>query len=184
MPNVRKARDLSLIDAIDRFDRESFEGVVWRVVREGRDPLQGHPSAGRWDPGAYDLDALYTATEADGALAEVSFHLSRQPVFPSRMRLVLHKIAVRSDRALRLASANDLTGLGVDPATYQDVLYSRTQEIGDVADFLGFDGIISPNARWKCLNLTLFTRRIRPENLSVLASTSVDIREWARRTRT
>jgi RES domain-containing protein len=179
MPDGRKARDLELLDALDGLERTPFEGTVWRVVREGRDPIQGHASAGRWDPGIFD--ALYTALEPDGALAEIHFHLSRQPVFPSMIRYHLHEIAVRTRKTLRLADMRALVGLGVDETRYAEVLYVRTQEIGDAAHFLGFDGILAPNARWPCLNLTLFTDRFAPADLGVVGSRLADVAAWGER---
>ena len=73
MTDPRRARDIDLLDALDVFERVPFEGTVWRAVREGRDPIQGHPSGGRWDPGTFDV--VYTALEPDGALAEINFQL-------------------------------------------------------------------------------------------------------------
>lgn len=124
---------------------------------------------------------LYTALEQDGALAEIHFHLSRQPVFPSTLRYRLHEIAVRTRKALRLADLHALARLGVEEARYQEILYARTQEIGDATFFLGFDGIIAPNARWPCLNLILFTDRIGPDDLKVLGLKPVDVGAWSRR---
>ena len=179
MADGRKARDLELLDALDALERTAFEGTVWRAVREGRDPIQGHPSAGRWDPGTFDV--LYTALEPDGALAEIHFHLSRQPVFPSRLRYRLHEIAVRTRRTLRLADIQALAGLGVEEARYPEILYARTQEIGDAAHFLGFDGILAPNARWPCLNLTLFADLFDPDDLGPVSSEPVDVAVWGER---
>src|SRR5690242_17091094 len=98
MSVARKARDLTLLDALDACRREPLEGPVWRIVREGRDPVQGYPAGARWDPGTFDV--LYTSLERNGALAEIHFHLSRQPVFPSKIRSVLHRIAVTTRRTL------------------------------------------------------------------------------------
>jgi RES domain-containing protein len=179
MPSGRKARDLALLDALDALERVPFEGTVWRAVREGRDPVQGHASAGRWDPGIFDV--LYTALEPDGALAEIHFHLSRQPVFPSKIRYGLHEIAVRTRKTLRIADMRALARLGVEEARYAEVLYGRTQEIGDAAHFLGFDGVLAPNARWPCLNLTLFTDRFAPDDLSSISSKPVDVASWRER---
>jgi RES domain-containing protein len=171
-----RARDLDLLDALDVLDRPPFEGTVWRVVREGRDPIQGHPWGGRWDPGAFDV--LYTALEPNGALAEIHFHLSRQPVFPSTLRYRLHAVALTTRKTLRFADMRALERLGVEAARYRAILYARTQEIGDAAFFLGFDGIIAPSARWPCLNLTLFTDRLEPEHLGIVTSDPVDLRDW------
>jgi hypothetical protein len=175
----RKARDIELLDALDALDRVQFEGRVWRAAREGRDPLQGHPSAGRWDPGTFDV--LYTSMEAEGAVAEIHFHLSRQPVFPSMIRYGLHEIAVRTTKTLYFADLSALAPLGVEGARYREILYGRTQAIGDAADFLGFDGLIAPSARWPCRNLVIFTDRLGPPGLEVLSSFALDWPTWRRR---
>ncbi|HEX9836591.1 MAG TPA: RES family NAD+ phosphorylase [Alphaproteobacteria bacterium] len=172
----RRPRDLALLDALDAKPRETFDGVVWRALREGRDPLQGHPSAGRWDPGTFDV--IYASLDRDGAHAELHFHLTRQPVFPSRMRFLLHRIRVRTRQSLRLPDMNSLDELGVEAAHYRDLLYSRTQEIGDAAAFLGFDSLIVPSARWQCLNIVLFTDRFAPADLTVETEEPVDWDAW------
>ena len=178
MAQGHKARDIALLDALDALDPVSFSGRVWRAVRAGRDPLQGHPSAGRWEPGTFDV--LYTAMAPDGAVAELSFHLARQPVFPSKIAYGLHEIAVRTAKTLRFADLVALTALGVEEDRYRDVLYERTQEIGDAAHFLGFDGVIAPSARWPCLNLVVFTDRIGPGDLAIISSTEIDFARWRR----
>ena len=177
----RRARDIELLDALDALPRVRFEGTAWRAVREGRDPLQGHPSGGRWDPGTFDV--LYTSMEADGAAAEIHFHLSRQPVFPSKLAYRLHEIAVRTTKTLHFAGLSTLAPLGVDGARYGEILYGRTQAIGDAADFLGFDGLIAPNARWPCQNLVIFTDRLAPADLEVLSSVHIDWTAWRKASR-
>jgi hypothetical protein len=82
MPDLRRARDLGLLDSIDGFVREPFAQNLWRVAREGRDAISGAPSVSRWCDGTFDV--LYTSMERDGALAEVHALLSMQPVFPSK----------------------------------------------------------------------------------------------------
>jgi RES domain-containing protein len=179
MPEARKPRDPALLDALDAFDRIGWAGETWRVVRNGRDPLQGSASGGRWDPTLFDV--LYTALKPDGAVAEVHFHLSRQPVFPSRIKYGLHRIKVRTAKTLRLPDLNAMVALGVDPARYREILYKPTQAIGDAAYFLGFDSIIASNARWSCNNLILFIDQIAPADLEVIESSEVDWTGWRKK---
>jgi len=179
MPGARTPRDPNLLDAIDAFDRGHFAGETWRVVRGGRDPLQGSASGGRWDPTSFDV--LYTSLEAAGAVMEVHFHLSRQPVFPSKIRYGLHRIRVRTSRTLRLKDIDAMIPLGVEPARYREILYGPTQAIADAAYFLGFDSIIAPNARWACNNLIVFSDQIVPENLEVIESSKVDWAAWRKK---
>ncbi|HEY5412211.1 MAG TPA: RES family NAD+ phosphorylase [Caulobacteraceae bacterium] len=172
----RRARDLQLLDAIDALPRTQFEGTAWRIAREGRDALQGYPAGARWDPGTFDV--LYTSLQREGSLAEIHFHLSRQPVFPSKLVCVLHTLTVRTRRVLKLADLTEAEALGVDKTRYGELAYERTQAIGDAAYFLGFDGLMVPSARWGCQNLILFTDQLFPEDLAIEESTTVDWAAW------
>jgi len=177
----RRARDPDLLDALEAHGGVSFEGDVWRIVRDERDPLQGYPAGARWDPGTFDV--IYTSLAREGALEEIHFHLTRQPVFPSKIRSVLHRLTVRTRRTLRLADIAAVEALGVSRETYSSLSYARSQEIGDAAAFLGFDGILAPSARWQCQNLVVFTDRFEATDLALAESEPVDWDEW-RRTRT
>ncbi len=179
MTGVRKPRDPELLDALDVFNRVRHTGETWRVVRHGRDPLQGSASGGRWDPTLFDV--LYTSLTPEGAVAEVHFHLSHHPVFPSKIRHHLHRMRVATARTLKLRNLDAMVPLGVDPARYREILYEPTQAIGDAAYFLGFDSIIAPNARWSCNNLILFSDQIAPANLEVIESSEVDWAEWRKK---
>lgn len=175
----RRARDLELLDLLDTHQGVSFEGEVWRIVCEEREPLLGYPAGDRWDPGSFDV--LYTSLEREGSLEQIHFQLSRQPVFPRKIRSVLYKISVRTQRTLRIANLAELKALGVSPETYGSLSYGRSQEIGDAASFLGFDGILAPSARWPCQNLILLTERFTPADLSVVSSEPADWNDWRKR---
>lgn len=178
MAAAREARDVELLDALEALPHEPFGGDVWRIVREGRDPLLSYPSGVRWDPlGGFDV--LYTALDPDGAHAEIFFHLNRAPVFPSRTVYYLYTIRIQTRRTLRLADMSALAGLKVDTARYSALEYSQTQAIGDAAHFLGFDGLIVPSARWQGLNLILFMDRLDPDDeLAVSPCEPVDWQAW------
>jgi len=177
MTGVRRVHDDRLLDALDELEGSAFDGTIWRVVREGRSVLDGSRGSGRWNPS--DLNVLYSARKADGAIAEIYFHLSRgQPVFPSRMKHRLFELKVITDRTLMLANMADLVALGVDEAQYSHILYARTQEIAAAAAFMGFDGIISPSARYDCDNLMLFLDGFNLENIKTVAETPIDWAEW------
>jgi len=176
MSGSPRARDLALLDALDKLPRVRVHDTVWRVVRSGRDPLLCHPSAGRWDRGRFDV--LYTAFDPDGAVAEMYFHLSRQPVFPSGIGFTLNEIEVTTRNTLKFADLRELEPLGVERDEYPGLLYERTQEIGDAAAFLGFDGIIAPSARWDCLNLVVFCDGLSSGDLIVKKSSHIDRDTW------
>ena len=125
---------------------------------------------------------LYTSFERDGALAEIFALLSAQPVFPSKIQFVAHRIAIRATRVLRLADFAALAKLGVDTSRYGERIYHRTQEIADAAYFLGFDGVIAPSARWECSVLAAFTQRIPPGDvrLELSEANPIDWAHWRR----
>ena len=182
-PDPRRARDLGLLDAIDAFKKEPFEQHVWRVAREERNPTLGAPSNSWWCDGTFDV--LYTSLARDGAVAEIHELLTLQPVFPSKLRFFVHRIAVHARRTLRLADLSTLGSLGVDVSRYRERDYSATQPIADAAYFLGFDGLLAPSARWQCLNAILFTDRVPPGDLEIVESEPdpVDWAAWRKRTR-
>ena len=183
MPDLRRARDLGLLDSIDGFVREPFAQNLWRVAREGRDAISGAPSVSRWCDGTFDV--LYTSMERDGALAEVHALLSMQPVFPSKVPFHVHRLKVRSLQTLRFPTHEALRNLGVDVNRYRERDYTRTQPIADAAYFLGFDSLIAPSARWDCLNVVLFTDRIPPAAIEIVESEAkpIDWSAWRKRAR-
>lgn len=171
----RPARDLQLLDAIEAFRREPLSAEAWRVVPEGRDPALGRASLSRWCNGTFDV--LYTSFERHGAIAEIHALLSLQPVFPSKPNWFAHELRVSATQTLRLADLPTLARLGVDTDRYADRDYRRTQPIADAAYFLGFDGLIAPSARYRCLNLLLFTERLAPQQIEPVSRDERPI-EW------
>lgn len=175
----RRALDDRLLDLVGAIEGKPFDGSMWRVVRTGRDVLDGSRGSGRWNTS--EMSVLYGAADRDGAIAEINFHLSRgQSVFPSRMRHDLFELAVIAHQTLVLADMEQLKRLGVDDGRYRELLYSRTQEIGAAAAFLGFDGLIVPSARWNCQNIVLFLDAIHIEEVRTVSVQPVDWKAWRR----
>jgi hypothetical protein len=154
----RPVHDRRILDALEAVDPEPFNSAVWRVTRKGRDALRGSTAPGRWTPTG-GFEALYTSLERDGALAEIGYRLSLEPVWPSRLEYELHLIEVEIERALRFTNLKSLEPLGVEIARYHTFEYQTTQAIASAAYFLEFDGIIVPSARFDCPNLVIFTER-------------------------
>lgn len=173
MAVVHRARDSSLLDALERIEPVELKGTIWRVVREGHDVLAPSAAGGRWDDGTFDV--LYTSKAADGAAAEVHYHLSRgQPVFPSKIRHRLYQLTLAMKKVLLLPDLSTIAKLGVDVTRYGSLSYNerqleypRTQEVAETAHFLGFDAVVAPNARWECLNVVLFLDRIGPDECEI-----------------
>ncbi len=169
----RKVRDSAILDFLESIPKQPFEGTVWRIVRADRDPLRSSSPKGRWDDGSFDV--LYTSLEADGAKAEMYFHIMRgQPVFPSQMQFHLFELELKLSRAIKLPDKDSLAAIGVDVSNYGGLGYSRkdeeyttSQKIGEAAYFLDSDALIVPNARSNCMNAVLFVGRIPPAHISV-----------------
>jgi hypothetical protein len=172
--------DRELLDALEAMDPEPFSGTAWRTTWATRDPLTGSTAGGRWHP-ENSFEALYTSTEADGALAEVYFHLARAPVFSS-VHVRLHRLRVETRRSLRL-DLEMLGGFGVEVTRYSGMDYTRTREIGAAAHFLEFDSLLVPSPRWPCLNLVLFLDRLDPDGLAVEEVREVNWPAWRERHR-
>lgn len=173
----RRGLDDRLLDLVGGIEGQAFDGPMWRVVRQGRDVLDGSRGSGRWNTS--DMSVLYGAADPDGAVAEIHFHLHRgESVFPSRMRHDLYELSVRARETLVLADMDQLRRLGVEDARYRELLYTRTQEIAAAAAFLGFDGLIAPSARWDCQNIILFLDAIDLEEVRTISAHRVDWKAW------
>ncbi len=162
----RPRRDNRLIDALERIEPVSFTGPVWRLVRDGRDPLQCSASGGRWDDGSFDV--LYTSMARSGAMEELRFHLMRgQPVMPSKVSYRMFELELALERALQFLDLEQLASVGLKTENFGRLSYEqkndeypRTQEIGEVAHFLEFDGLIVPSARSEARNVVVFCDKV------------------------
>jgi hypothetical protein len=177
MPRSGRIHDRAILDALEGLDPEPFSATVWRVTRKGREPIRGAAAHGRWAASG-EFEVLYTSLERDGALAEIGYRLSLEPVWPSRIEHEIHAIRVEAERVLRFADLASLEHFGIEVAQYRSFEYAATQALGAAAHFLEFDGLIVPNARFDCLNLVLFTERA-PE-LSLIDTRPVDWDAWRR----
>jgi RES domain-containing protein len=180
----RAPRSRALLDAIEAKTPVGLKAQLWRVVTDGRDPLQPGRAGGRWDDGSFD--ALYTSTERDGAIAEAWFHAARgQPIPPSKPQKRIHRIEARFARVLDLSENGSLASLGVDMSQYGRLSYVErggeyptTQQIGEAAFFYEFEAIVAPNARWPTSNVVILTENARMGDLSVEIGELIDLAAW------
>lgn len=171
------------MDAIESIEPVHFEESVWRIVKEGRNPIQGSRSGGRWDDGTFDV--LYTSMADKGALEEMRFHLMRgQPVMPSKIKYKLFEIDLSLKKSLKLLDLDALQGLGLDISHYGRLSYQqkadeypRSQDIGEIAHFLDYDGLVVPSARHDCLNVIAFCDQLSPEAMEIKEDHGIVI--WA-----
>lgn len=177
MPRSGRIHDRAILDALEALDPELFGGTVWRVTRKGREPTRGSAAHGRWSASG-EFEVLYTSLERDGALAEIGYRLSLEPVWPSRIEHELHTIRVEAERLIRFPNLSGLEPFGVDVARYRTFEYEATQALAAAAHFLEFDGLIVPNARFACANLVLFTER--NPGLTLIETQPVNWEQWRR----
>lgn len=170
-------RDRALIDALERLETTSFEGTVWRITRDGRDPMLFYGGGNRWDDGTFDV--LYTSFSRDGALAEMRFHLSRgQPLIPSKIKYRLHELRIRIADVLDLTDPALLSEIGIDMGTFgrmpyldREGEYEACQRVAEAVHFLGSEdagdpsAIRVPSARSPDENLVLFSDYVEPDDV-------------------
>ena len=171
-----RQHDHELLDALEQMPVQAFGGEVWRVTARGRDALRPSTASGRWSPPG-EFEVLYTSLAQAGALAEIGYRLSLEPVWPSRIAHEVHRITARTGRTLRFPDVSSLSTLGVEAARYASFDYVATQAIAAGAFFLDFDGLIVPSARSTELNLVIFTEKLGTA-LTVEASSPVDWVAW------
>ena len=171
-----RQHDRELLDALEQMPAQPFDGEAWRVTATGRDALRPSTANGRWSPPG-EFEALYTSLAQAGALAEIGYRLSLEPVWPSRIAHEIHRITARTSRTLRFPDVSSLSPLGVDAARYASFDYAATQAIAAAAFFLDFDGLIVPSARSTELNLVIFTEKLGTA-LAVEASAPIDWAAW------
>lgn len=170
--------DYQLLDRLGSLPQVSYEGIAFRAIRAGLDPLAPSSRGGRWAP-IDSFQVLYTSLERDGAIAELTFVWSQLTPLPRKPAL-LYEIGITAQRTLKLIES-DLVSLGVDMSTYGKIDYELTQNIGAAVNHLECDGLFAPSARWNCENLVLFTRNHSlTDNLHASAPEEIDWQSWAR----
>lgn len=165
-----RPRDRALLDALESVGVSPFTGLVWRSVREGRDPLTCGRPGGRWDDGTFDV--LYTSESRRGAIAERRFHLLQgQPIPPSRVRYELFELRVSLAAVFHFPDVDAFARVGMPLPRYGELSYvdrereyPQSQDIGEACAFLGADGLRVPSAR-----------DTSESNLVVFCRTEVDI---------
>ncbi len=177
MAQTGRVHDRATLDALDALTPIRFDNTVWRITRVGFDATRFSAANGRWSPGG-TVEVLYTSLEREGALAEIGYRLSLEPVWPSRMQHEIHKLTARSERTLKFASIESLAPLGVDISRYESFDYTATQALAAAAHFLEFDGLLVPSARHSSTNLVLFAERGLSTAVAVKSTEPVDWIAW------
>jgi hypothetical protein len=172
--------DPDLLEAIQALPCQRFSDHVYRATGVDRNPTAFSLSGGRWAPTNQfeaEFAILYTCLDRNGALAELGSYLSLLTPVP-RKPLKVHTLAVEARRTLKLA-VDAFGKLGIEQSAYNSRDYEQTQRIGAAINFLEYDGLIAPSARWPCQNLMLFEANYSLESpLEIVASEQIEHKEW------
>jgi hypothetical protein len=155
MANHDRVHDREMLDILETLDQVPFFGDCWRVARSGRDPLRGSSANGRWGASG-EFEVLYTACDREGALAEIGYRLSLEPIWPSKINHEVHQVEVALERVLDLTDFDLLSELGIHEDSYETHQYDAEQAVSAAARFLEAQAILVPNARYPGNNLVVY----------------------------
>jgi len=145
--------DPEILDKLSALKPVSIQASVYRAVFQGRDPTVGSLAGGRWSPPQL-FEALYTSLSAEGAIAEVLFHLERQPIFPTKP-VELHTLSIATASTIDLSTDEACNALGLDKRALTSMDYTLCQDVGHAVEFLGFDSLQVRSARHKSDNMVI-----------------------------
>ncbi len=155
MPINDRVHDREMLDILEQLDPQPFYADAWRVVRSRRDPLRGSTANGRWGASG-EFEVLYTACDRDGALAEVGYRMSLEPIWPSNIHHEVHRVKVALDRVMDLTDFTLLAKFGIHEDSFEAHRYDVEQAVSAAARFLEFQAILVPNARYSGNNLVVY----------------------------
>ena len=169
-------RDPELLEQLERCRGRRFQGFAHRVVWADKYPVQGSSSSrGRWSSPDCQFEILNTSLVAEGAEAEFEAFWSLFEQRPDRPALNW-KLKVRLKQVVEL-DFELLEQLGVARTDYHNRYYSRTQEISDGLNYLGYDGLIVPSARCECNNLVVFVQNLDSD--CVIEENTSTVFQWS-----
>lgn len=77
---VHEGHDPALLDTLESFETQSYDGQAWRVTFQGQSPLRPNIRGARWNP--KDVSALYASTSVECVRAEFQHLVDLQPTRP------------------------------------------------------------------------------------------------------
>lgn len=172
--------DRAILKVLEKLPSSTFSGEVFRATSVNADPLAFSTNGGRWAIPSSEVGnfaVLYTSMTREGALSEVASYLGDLTPVP-KVELCVHKLDVYVDEPVRIA-VDKFGVLGIEKTRYGERNYTHTQKIAAAANFLGFDGLIAPSARYDCQNLIIFKDNHQLEaKLEALSSERVPHKDW------
>lgn len=147
--------DPVLLDALERFDTESWQGRVYRHVLGSAQPELANERGARWNPPG--TSALYASLTEATAKAEGDHVIAMQPV-PPRATRTIYELDVSIARLLDLTDASRLAAIGITEEDFESIPWEPCQRVGGAVTWLGHDGLLIPSVRdTDGSNLVIFT---------------------------
>jgi hypothetical protein len=177
-----RVHDRELLDRLEALEGIAVDSSYFRVGRAGRDPTRGYAANGRWSK-ANELEVLYTAEMAEGALAEIGYRMALEPIWPSKIAHEIAELKIKLDNVCDLSNFSDLGQLGIDVGRYESYDYHLTQAVSAAVRFLEFDALLVPNARHSSNNLVVYTDLVDPSSIEIVSICDVDWTVWRSKNR-
>lgn len=121
----------------------------------------------------HDPRILDTLSAID--IAEVLFHLNRQPIFPTHP-VELHTLDIVTLRTIDISTDGARKALGLDGHALTSLDYAPCQDIGHAAEFLGFDSLRVRSARCGSDNIVIIVGHLT----TAIKSISCEIVDWSK----
>ena len=152
--------DPALLDALERFDAEAWQGRVYRHMLGSAPPELVNERGARWNPPG--TPALYTSLAETTAKAEGDHVIAMQPV-PPRATRTIYELDVSIENLLDLTDAKRLTAIGITEEDFESIPWEPCQRVGGAVAWLGHDGLLIPSVRDRDgSNLVIFTANQSP----------------------
>lgn len=152
--------DPALLDALERFDTEPWQGCVYRHMLGSAPPELVNERGARWNPPG--TPALYTNLAGTTAKAEGDHVIAMQPV-PPRASRTIYELDVSIKSLLDLTDRGRLAAIGVTEEDFESILWEPCQRVGGAVAWLGHDGLLIPSVRDSDgSNLVIFTANQSP----------------------
>lgn len=152
--------DPALLDALERFDTERWEGRVFRHILGSAPPELANVRGARWNPPG--TSALYASLTEATAKAEGDHLIDMQPV-PPRASRTIYELDVSIANLLDLTDAARLAAIGITEEILDSIPWEQCQRIGGAVAWLHHDGLLIPSVRdSEGSNLVIFTANQPP----------------------
>lgn len=167
------ADDQDVLQQINDLGGTPWSGVAFRHTAPHRDPLSGVGAlryGGRWNPPDL-VSTIYLASPVATCIAEFLRMVEGQGKGPeSFLPREIHELAITDLDVLDLTAAGALSAVGLGMSDIQSADRSICQRVGELAHYLGLQGVHAPSASGAGVVLAAFEPTIRPNQLRLVTT--------------